>query len=61
LFSYQREADPRLAFHAVYAAATHNTCVVADETDVYILLLFVADKAIKMCISGKEPRILKQA
>jgi len=47
LFSYQREADPRLAFHAVYSTATHNTCVVADDTDVFILLLFVADKATK--------------
>ena len=47
LFSYQREADPHLAFHAVYSSATQNTCVVADDTDVFILLLFVADKATK--------------
>ena len=47
LFSYQREADPRLAFHAVYSSATHNTCVVADDTDVFILLVFVEDKATK--------------
>ena len=45
LHSSQKEADPRLALHAVYATARHTgTCVVADDTDVYILLIFVADK-----------------
>ena len=43
LHSFHREADPRLALDAVYASSKHaGTCVVADDTDVYILLLFVA-------------------
>ena len=42
LNSRHREADPKLAFHAVYAASIHAAFVVADDTDVFILLLFVA-------------------
>ena len=42
--SFHREADPRLALHAVYASKMHTgICIVADDTDVYILLLFVAN------------------
>lgn len=41
LNSRHREADPKLAFHAVYAAR-HAACVVADDTDVFMLLRFVA-------------------
>ena len=36
-----------MIFHAVYTTAAHNTCVVADDTDVFILLLIVADKETK--------------
>jgi hypothetical protein len=43
LQSHHKEADPRLALHAVYATSRHRgTCVVADDTDVYILMIFVA-------------------
>ena len=42
LNSRHREAVPKLAFHAVYAASRHAVCVVADDTDVFILILFVA-------------------
>ena len=37
-----READPRIALHTVYASLTDESsavCVVADDMDVYILLL----------------------
>ena len=39
------EADPRLALHAVHASKIfpyQSVCVVADDTDVYIILLSVA-------------------
>ena len=43
LCSSHKEADPRLVLHAVYASSNHNgVCVVADDTDVYILLLYVS-------------------
>ena len=48
LTSSHREADPRLAFHAVYASSrlsNGSVCVVSDDTDVYILLLFVCSMA----------------
>lgn len=45
LCSQHKEADPRLAHHAVYASTSNaGVCVVADDTDVYILLLFVSCK-----------------
>jgi len=45
LRSSHREADPRIAHHAVFAAKKHReTCVVADDTDVYVLLLFCAEQ-----------------
>ena len=50
VFSYQREAAPHPVFHAVYSTAAHNTCVVAYDTDVFILLLIVADKATKIFV-----------
>ena len=37
-----READPRMALHTVFASLTDESsavCVVADDMDVYILLL----------------------
>ncbi len=43
LSSQHKEADPRLAHHAVYASSRHSgVCVVSDDTDVFVLLLFVA-------------------
>ena len=40
-----READHRLAFHAKCSAASSDSiCVVADDTDVYILL-FIPNQA----------------
>eukprot|EP00112_Aurelia_sp_Birch-Aquarium-sp1_P017225 Seg3972.2 transcript_id=Seg3972.2/GoldUCD/mRNA.D3Y31 product="hypothetical protein" protein_id=Seg3972.2/GoldUCD/D3Y31 len=43
LCSSHKEADQRLALHAAYASSNHNgVCVVADDTDVYILLLYVS-------------------
>ncbi len=45
LRSQHREADHRLAYHAVYAASKHSgVCVVADDTDVFVLLLYVSAK-----------------
>ena len=41
LKSNQREADPRIAFHAIFASSTEETsseCVVADDTDIYIYI-----------------------
>ena len=40
-----READPRIALHTVFASSTDDSsavCVVADDADVYILLLYVS-------------------
>ena len=40
-----KEADPRLALHAVYASRLHpgkSVAVVSDDTDVYIILLSIA-------------------
>ena len=46
LFSMHREADHRLAFHAKCSADSGDSvCVVADDTDVYILLLFISNQA----------------
>jgi len=45
LFSNHKEADPRLALHAVYAssiAPNEGVCVVCDDTDVFIILLSIA-------------------
>ena len=44
LSSLHKEADPKIPMHAVYASCLDNksVCVVADDTDVFILLLFVA-------------------
>ena len=45
LFSNHKEADPRLALHAVYAssiAPNEAVCVVCDDTDVFIILLSIA-------------------
>ena len=44
LSSLHKEADPKISMHAVYACRLDNkpVCVVADDTDVFILLLFVA-------------------
>ena len=41
--SSHKEADLKLPMHAVYASHLHKRpiCVVADDTDVFILLLFV--------------------
>ena len=47
LQTYVTEADPRLALHAVYSSNLYpnqSVCVVADDTDVYILLLSVASQ-----------------
>ena len=41
LRSTHKEADYRIALHPVYA---DKVCVVSDDTDVYILLLFVSNK-----------------
>ena len=44
LFSIHREADHRLAFHAKCSADSGDSiCVVADDTDVYIL--FISNQA----------------
>ena len=41
-----REANHRLAFHSNCSAASGDSvCVVADDTDVYILLLFISNQA----------------
>ena len=40
--SKDKEADPRLAFHGVYASSLSpdkSICVVSDDTDVFIILL----------------------
>ena len=45
LKSNHREAEPRIAVHAMFASSTEDSsavCVVADDTDVYILLLYVS-------------------
>ena len=45
LKSNHREADPRIALHTVFASSTDDSsavCVVADDMDVYILLLHVS-------------------
>ena len=56
LHSNQKEADPRLALHAVYATARHTgTCVVADDTDVYILLIFVLTNVRSTFTSDRAP------
>ena len=44
LKSNHREADPRITLHTVFASLTDESsavCVVADDTDIYILLLYV--------------------
>ena len=41
LKSNLREADPRIALHTVFASSS-AVCVVADDMDVYILLLYVS-------------------
>ena len=41
---YHKEADPRLAFHAVYASNISTgepVCVVSDDTDVFVILLSI--------------------
>ena len=41
LQTYVTEADPRLSLHAVHSSNLYpnqSVCVVADDTDVYILL-----------------------
>ena len=41
---YHEEADPRLAFHAVYASNISTgepVCVVSDDTDVFVILLSI--------------------
>ena len=46
LFSMHREAGHRLAFRAKCSADSGDSvCVVADDTDVYILLLFISNQA----------------
>ena len=43
--SNHREADPRIALHTIFASSTDDSsavCVVADDTDVYIPLLYVS-------------------
>ena len=44
LFSLQREADHRLTLHAIYTSNRSRTSVCAGtaDTDVFILMLFVA-------------------
>ena len=45
LKSNHREADPRIALHTVFASSIDESsavCAVADDTDVYILLLYVS-------------------
>ena len=45
LNSTHREADHRLALHAKFASCpSGSVCVVADDTDVYILLLHIASR-----------------
>ena len=45
LFSNHKEADHRLAFHVQYESNLGRTvCVVADDSDVFILLLFTASQ-----------------
>ena len=44
LRSTHKEADHRIALHSVFASRTgHAVCVVSDDTDVYVLLLFVSN------------------
>ena len=43
--SNHREADPRIALHTVFASSTNESsavCAVAEDTDVYILLLYMS-------------------
>ena len=45
LKSNHRKADPRIALHTVFASSTDDSsavCVIADDADVYILLLYVS-------------------
>ena len=43
LASNHKEADQRIAYHAIYSSQhNNNVCIVADDSDVYILCLFVA-------------------
>ena len=45
LRSLHTEADPRIALHAVYASRCHESvCAVADDANILILLLHVAEK-----------------
>ena len=45
LSSNHTEADHRIALHVMYASSNGDkTCAVADETDVYILLLYVTNR-----------------
>ena len=44
LKSNQREADPRIAFHAIFASSTEETsyvCIVTDDTDIYITCCYM--------------------
>ena len=44
LKSNHKEADPRIALHTIFASSTDKStavCVVADDTEIYILLLYV--------------------
>ena len=44
LHSTHREADPRIAFHAVFASSAapqESVCVASDDTDVFIILLSI--------------------
>ena len=44
--STHREADHRLALHAKFASCPRGSiCVVADNTDIYILLLHIASRS----------------
>ena len=47
LVSNHHEADPRCAMHAIYASRSSPNmpiCAVSDDTDVFIILLFVASE-----------------
>ena len=46
LFSLQREADPRIPLHVIYESSQSQSgiCVVADDTDILVLLLFISPR-----------------
>ena len=56
LFSLQKEADGRIALHAEYESvhSVGDVCVIADDTDILILLLYIYGKCSAYQLYGME-------